>query len=452
MVDKNLIVTIYDSLPKKGSLVNKDVAGGYGNASYYGEGIIPKLAAFAKKYLISYPPLTLGYICAILKKYNIEVYLAKKVQDIKTNSNLIILYSSIVTCNYDIEQAKKIKNEFLSSQLVVLGPFVSTCPHIYKDYFDTVVVGEAEKYFLESLANNSFPKGAVKAGLIEDLNLLPFPDWSLWKDNFRFVTFPFKGSNQRMFPMLGSRGCTMSCAFYCPYTALAGRNWRKRTPDNISSEIQYLIEKYSAGYLYFRDALFTLDMKRAENIAKEILNKGIKIKYGIETHLKLLSKELVDIMVDSGLYSINVGIESSSEENMENFHRDYDALSHQEEILNYCKKKGILISGFYILGLPTDTKESIKATISYAKKLNLDLVQFSVPTPYPGTPFYVEAVKENLIVDHDFEHYDMQTVVLKHKNLSTQELKSLKEYAYASYYSNPAWILSFVRRVIFKKY
>ena len=70
MLNDKTIITLYDSLPESGSLVNKDVAGGYGNISYYGEGIIPKLAAFAKKFSTGYPPLTLGYLAAILKKNN----------------------------------------------------------------------------------------------------------------------------------------------------------------------------------------------------------------------------------------------------------------------------------------------------------------------------------------------------------------------------------------------
>jgi radical SAM superfamily enzyme YgiQ (UPF0313 family) len=141
-----------------------------------------------------------------------------------------------------------------------------------------------------------------------------------------------------------------------------------------------------------------------------------------------------------------VGIESVNQEVLKKATRKSATIKKQNEIVDYCHKKGIRVAAFYIFGLPEDTEESIKQTIKYAKKLNTMVAQFFISTPFPGTKFY-EQVKEE-IYDHDFSHYNSYTPVHRSLNLTKKQLLKLKEKAFVSYYFRPRYVFRFLKSKI----
>jgi anaerobic magnesium-protoporphyrin IX monomethyl ester cyclase len=106
---------------------------------------------------------------------------------------------------------------------------------------------------------------------------------------------------------------------------------------------------------------------------------------------------------------------------------------------------GIAVTAFYILGFPTDTVDSIRSTVAYAKKLNTIGAQFTLFTPYPGTQIFEEMKSQ---VNKDFEAFDIYTPVFKHPHLSERELIKLKGWAYQSYYLRPKWLWKLLRRFL----
>ena len=176
-----------------------------------------------------------------------------------------------------------------------------------------------------------------------------------------------------------------------------------------------------------------------------LLNKKIKIKFGIETRLDLLDKEILLLMFKAGLRNINVGIETVEEDIAKLNKRKLIAVNHQEEIIKFCKKIGIKISAFYIFGLQGDTEESIKKTIDYAIKLNTNIAQFTISCPYPGTQYYETLKSKNLIIEDDFEKFDSSHIVFKHENITPEQLLKLREYAFRKYYFRPSYLVNFLR-------
>lgn len=443
-------IVLLQTKSKKKGFVNKDVSGGMGTVSNFGSSFMARVLTWLKKEGINYPVLTMGYLAGILKQIGHEISVVSDTLP-PQDTDLVIIYSSIVDFKNEVVQAREIK-ERISTKVCIVGPFASVKPEIYLPYADFVIKGEPEAFFINFDLNSSIPEGVVEAGIVENLDALPFPDWQAFSlDSFKYKPYFIFAKDKRFFPIISSRGCTFSCAQYCPYPITAGKKWRDRSPDNVVDEIEYLVKELNAGLLLFRDPIFTINKNRVSLIAKEIMKRKIDIHYVCETHLDCLDESLIDLLCDSGLRAIKVGIESADKSVVSGAGRKPINTDQQERILAYCDKKKIAVTAFYIIGMPDDTEQSILNTIKYAKKLNTIGAQFTISTPYPGTPFYDEMKKEGLITDYDFENYNIHTPVYRHKNLSKDQLIKLKEKAYNAYYLRVKWISKFIKMKVFAK-
>ena len=97
----------------------------------------------------------------------------------------------------------------------------------------------------------------------------------------------------------------------------------------------------------------------------------------------------------------------------------------------------------FIIGFPTDTEESVMKTINYSKKLNTTFAQFSVWTPYPGTPVFKEF--EDKITADKFEKFDQYNLVFKHNKFAPEKVRQLLSSCYTKYYGRFNWFLKFIK-------
>jgi len=100
----------------------------------------------------------------------------------------------------------------------------------------------------------------------------------------------------------------------------------------------------------------------------------------------------------------------------------------------------------FIIGFPTDDENSIMKTINYAKKLNTTFAQFSVWTPYPGTPVFKEY--EDRITAENYEEFDQYNLVFKHNTLSSKKIRELLGKTYTLYYGRIKWIFKYLKNSI----
>jgi len=416
-------------------LVYKDWAGGFGTKFEIGSSLRARMVEFLKKTGAVLPIPFMGYIAAILSNAGHEVSISEK--DL-ANADLVLMTSSLVAHNEEIDAAKAMRGN-TNARTGFFGFFASAKPELYLPHCDFVIVGEPEQA-VQKIANGFVPKGIVKSNPVE-LNSLPFPDWSAFNIT-DYSYFPAL-KKKPVLPILSSRGCPYGCC-YCPYKV--GYSWRYRSAESIVDEIEFLKREFGVKGIVFRDAIFTFDKARTQEFAKQMISKKLEIDWACETHLANLDKETIDLLYAAGLRSINVGIESANQRLFKGVVRTSASLEHEEELINYCDKKGVHITAFYILGLPDDTEQGILQTIDYAKKLNTHVASFTIMTPYPGTPFFEEA--KNKIFDFDWNHYTGFRPVMCHKNLSPERLLELKEKAFTEYYFRPKYLLSFLRRMV----
>lgn len=429
--------------------VNKDLAGGMGTKDWIGNTLRARIFEQTKKRNVVLPHLAIAYLSAIFSNNGWEVQIAEvRGLDVPTESfDLILAPTSIVDSNHELEVIKKLKNK--DAYIGVYGAFASAMPEFFSSAADFVICGEVEATALEIAKSNQLPKGIIQAKAIDDLNALPFPDWS--KFPIHKYSYSPAINKKPVVTMLASRGCPYSCAFYCPYPIVSGQVFRARSPENVLAEIDYLVEDYKIKAIDFRDMTFTMNKDRAMEIAKAIQGRSYNIIWSCETRLDRLDKDLIKEMHKAGLRNLNVGIESLSEEILKKSKRLPVELEHQEELIAYCNKLGINVAAFYIIGLEDDTEESILATIKYAKKLNTLVARFAISTPFPGTTYFDELKDNKRLLASSWEDYNSFDLVFKHKNLSREKLLKLKEKAHVEYYFRPAYIRKHVPKFILEK-
>jgi radical SAM superfamily enzyme YgiQ (UPF0313 family) len=405
---------------------NKDFNAGFGTAFQVGKSLGAKFLErmrYSREYL---PLLAYGYLAAILKRNGHTVNYA--INTIPKDADLIIMQCSLIRHNAELDFIKTIKRN-TSAKIGLIGPFVSVKPDLFAEYADFIIKGEFEEVALK-MKGSYMPEGIIESNPIQDLDILPFPDWSIFPVNL-YSCKPLLPKVPFIF-IQSSRGCLYGCN-YCPYKVFG-----------VYAEIQYLTKNYGIRSLMFRDPCFSFNTQRTIGFAEEILKNEIKIEWCCETRLDKLDTKLIDLLHASGLRAIKVGIESIDTAVLKFQKRKPINIEHQEAIIDYCDKKGISVLALYQLGLEEDTKESILKTIAYAKKLNTDFANFTICTPIPGTEYY-EEIKER-IYEKDWEKFNNFYPVFEHKNLSAQELLSLQEKAIVSYYIRPKLIFRHLLR------
>ncbi len=421
-----------------GCRTNKDTNGGYGTANDYGDSLASRLLAKLKSRAHNFPELAPAYAASILRAQGHAVTYGDN--EVNPDADVTLLQSSIVHYNEELRYARRLKKDCPGMKVGFFAGVSDSFAEEYAEEFDFVITGEFEG----ALLNNDIAdfSGKIASPLVGDLDTIPFPDWShIQRDRKRNLITGKKGST--MLPMIGSRGCPMSCRFYCTYPLTQGRRQRCRSAANIIDEAEHLRRSYGMDLVMFRDPIFSMDMERIHELCEEILTRGLHFDWICETHCKFLDEQLIRIMAAAGCRSIKLGIESGNDDVMKGSNRRSQAFNEQRQVLDWCEKFDVRVIAFYILGYFDDTLDTARRTIDYARMLNTYGAQFSVATPYPGTPWFEELKKENEQFDlsDNMDDYTQYHLVYRHPHLTAEDIRKLKNRAYSRYYSNPRYLL-----------
>jgi anaerobic magnesium-protoporphyrin IX monomethyl ester cyclase len=282
---------------------------------------------------------------------------------------------------------------------------------------DFVVMGEPENAIFELIdavgketrnlkkimgigfVKNGVPVFTSPRPLLEDLDSLPFPARHLLpmeEYNSAVKEIPLRGEiNKPWTIMITSRGCPYNCVF-CTHHIVWGRKWRGRSPENVVDELQHVIKTYHVKQIDFLDDNMTLDRKRMENICDLIVKRGLSIEWFTPNGVRAdtLDEKLLKKMKRSGCKKIRVAPESGVQRVVDQVIKKNLDLRSVERAVVLCKKVGIKVGCFFVIGLIGETKEEIEETIKFAYKLRqlgADSFIFSIATPVYGTRLYEQA-------------------------------------------------------------
>ena len=433
---------ILDAYPSDDWRLVKDTAGGYGTGNDFGNSFFSKMINYFVSKMINMPPMYALYIFSILKNKNIDVEYTKNTKDQKkiNDADYIIMPTSIIAHETEVEILKTLTGK--NKKIFVVGVFSSVMNEKYNINNAYVVPGEPEKFFLKVSYNKKDldyffeNKNTIEndTNLVEELDDLPFPDWEYYSKNYPLKN-NFLGFNSKIaIPIVATRGCPYSCFNYCTYPLQQGRKVRMRSAENVVNEIKHWIENLNTNKFVFRDPVFSINRKFTVELCNLIIKNNLKIQFLIETHLKNLDDELIDLLKRAGLEMVYIGIESSDAKVLNGIKRFTVNNDEQYLKIKQLVEKKIIVKSMYMFGNPDDDINSIKTTIKYSKYLPNQLVQYSVFTPYPGTPIY--KTFENKITEKKYEHFNQYNLVYKHNTLNNNNLIELKNLGYRSFYFN----------------
>lgn len=270
------------------------------------------------------------------------------------------------------------------TKLVAGGPGV-TCEkeNFLRDYpvYDSCFTGEAEETFPAELEELAKGKRADFGGhrLAGDLDALAFPDYSV------FDTAPLI---RKRYPLVTSRGCPYDCV-YCSVNKISGRQWRKRSPENVVKELSLAKDKYGIERFDVADDNFTMDIGRAKEICRLLISHRLGLSWGCINGIRAdrTDEELLALMKEAGCDVVWFGIESMNEELFDGIKKG-EKLEAVRKAVGYARKAGIQTCGFFIAGLPGSTYEKDMKSLENARGLGLDESLWSLCTPYPHTELW----------------------------------------------------------------
>lgn len=276
------------------------------------------------------------------------------------------------------------------------GPHTSVAPETIPGFVDYVVQGEGEGAVLDIIEGKVSDR-MIRKEKIAEPDTLPFLPWDL------FTVLPYQFTCPWMdlepvFTMNTSRGCPFNCSF-CSVGSIWGRQYTYFSAGRIIAEIQYLMEKYGAKGIYFREDNFTLNTNRTFEFCEKLLQKGINISWACETRVDNLSRELIGVMAKAGCEAFYLGIESGSQRMLDFLNKNVK-VEQIEKVLGWSKSSGIKTYCSLITGIPGESYIDYLKTLRLMNKLKPYSYNFNIYVGLADSQLY-HHVRENKLYEHE---------------------------------------------------
>lgn len=283
--------------------------------------------------------------------------------------------------------------------------------------------------------------------MIEDMDSLPFVT-EVYKRDLRIEDY-FIGYLMRPYiSIYTGRGCKSRCTFCLWPQTVGGHRYRTRSPEHVAAEIR-LAKQYfpQVREFMFDDDTFTDNLLRAEAIAREMGKLGVTWSCNAKTNAPY---ETLKVMKENGLRLLLVGYESGNQQILHNIKKGMRVETAREFTKN-CHKLGIKVHGTFIVGLPGETKKTIRETINFAKDINPHTLQVSLIAPYPGTFLHKQATEIGWFNESEAELIDengVQIAALEYPHLFHTEIFNSVEEFYRKFYFRAPKIASIVNEMV----
>lgn len=422
------------------------------------------------------PPLGLLYVAAYLEaqgRHDVAVIdaqveelsyaqLAERIRDYHPD---VVGLTALTFTILDVIHTIKVVKETASNAVIVIGgPHAHLFPEetLNLTGVDFVVIGEGEEVFSQLMDHIDEPAALrqipglvfryegqiVKtglAGMIQDLDSLPFPARHLVPYQKYSSLLALRTPITTMFT---SRGCPFQCAF-CDRPHL-GKRFRARSPKNVVDEMEHCTRMGIYEFLIYDDT-FTVNRKRVLGICEEIHQRKLDIGWDIRARVDTVDPELLKILRAAGCERIHYGVEAGTEKILKVLNKGI-TLEQAQNAFRWTKQAGIETLAYFMVGAPTETREDIRQTVEFAKRLDPDYVHMTILTPFPGTRIYFDGLENDVFPEDFWREFAANPTSDFHpryweRELSASELVEILNDAYKSFYIRPRYALRRLLRV-----
>lgn len=377
--------------------------------------------------------------------------------------DLVVVYTSTPSLQQDARTAERIKAVNPRALIGFVGPHPTVLPEetlraspaidfVARLEFDHSVPEIAEGRDLDEVDGISYrrPDGRIvhtKARPpLEDLDALPFVtpiyrrDLNMHHYDSGYILHPYVS-------FYTGRGCASRCTFCLWPQTFSGHAYRVRSVENIVEEVRLALKLFpEAKEIFFDDDTLTDNRPQVRELARRF--KQLGFTWSANSRVTT-DYETLKVMREGGLRLLVVGYESGDDQILRNI-RKGATVKMAREFTRNCKRLGIMIHGTFIVGLPGETRQTIEETIAFAKELDVDSLQVSLASPYPGTHMY-DVVTQNGFVSAQslVSHDGYQSAAIEYPWLSSQELADAVERFYREFYYRPKVVARILGRALF---
>ena len=273
------------------------------------------------------------------------------------------------------------------------------------NFVDYVIFGEGDISFLKlikylegklsisdlnGIAYKEAGKNIIipKKEWVNDLDSLPFPARHLLDMELYFGLEASHGQRRfrKFSPIITSRGCQAKCTF-CSANKVWGRKFRKRSVENVLSEMRHLKKEFGIQELLFEDDNTTLDVTRAKDLFRKMIDEKFNFAWDTPNGVAAfaLDQETLRLMKDSGCYRVNFAIESGNQYHLSNNIKKPLNLKKVTPLVDYARNIGMEVGVFLVVGVPGETEEMIWDSFKFVASMGIYTPHVSVATPYPSS-------------------------------------------------------------------
>lgn len=422
------------------------------------------------------PPLGLCCLAAVLRENSIDVEIidsiALKIGFEETvnkavNNNPMFVGFSAETptiCNA-AKLAEMIKRKRPDITTIIGGTHISALPEKTMESFpqlDIGVIGEGEMTLLEllnTLSNgrdvrnvrglvirrNNKPVMTDRRESIKCLDSLPVPAWDLlpFLPHHYYLSF-YSVRKTPSISLVTSRGCGFKCSF-C-YQGVFGRKVRRHSAAYVMNMIRDLYHNYGIREIRFQDDIFLSDENRLVTLCEMLINENLDISWSCLSSVEKIKKETLSIMKKAGCWQILLGIESGSQVILREIKKNV-RLSQIESGLRLIHDAGIRSVGYFMIGYPAETRDTIKETIKFARKMPIDDFRMNYLVPFPGTEIHSVASRTGILNKDWNEMNFFKGPCFVPEKLSKKDIIYYRRLAYFLFYFRPGILLSYLSMV-----
>src|SRR6266542_530944 len=369
--------------------------------------------------------------------------------------DLCVMHTSTPSFSGDVEIAVALKVENPRLMIGMVGAAVAVAPEaalrasaaldfVAGTEFDFTIRDVAQGRPLEDIAGLSYRVGGrveqtPARSILENMDLLPFVT-PVYKRDLTVEHYAIGYLKHPYVSLYTGRGCRSRCTFCLWPQTVGGQRYRTRSVGHVAEEMALAQRLFpQVKEFFFDDDTFTDDLPRAEAIAKRLGALGMTWSVNAKANVPYAT---LKVLKDHGLRLLLVGYESGNQQILNNIKKGI-RIDTARRFTREAKSLGITIHGTFILGLPGETRETIRETIEFARAIDPHTVQVSLAAPYPGTALHDEARRNGWLEDDGLvDSAGVQQPALGYPHLSRAEIFRSMDVFYRRFYFRPLKMIS----------
>lgn len=422
------------------------------------------------------PPLQLAALAACLREsgYQVEILdcmpmglgYREALEHIKEGgAQYLGITATTLTIYNAAKLAKMVKEETPQTKIIIGGVHATLLPEDTLrrfPQFDLGVVGEGEYTLPEVIRafekegtfhhingivyrDNGSIRTTEKRPFLKELDRLPLPAWDLLPNLTRFYQPALIRHVQLPAAyVITARGCPHQCTF-CAGRATLGRLYRTHSIDYVFVMIKKLQKDYCIRDITFYDEVLTANKRRINSLCDRFMSEKLGLTWSCDARVDTVDLPLLKRMKAAGCGNISYGIESGSQKILDEYKKGI-TVEQIKNALNWTREAGIISSGFFMFGAPSETRETMQETVDLLKEIELDYFTPFFFGPQPGDDIYPRA-KELGQFEDDWSKMNGVNLIFIPNNVTRQDMEWYFKKALLTFYLRPKTIINFIKQI-----